>query len=300
MQKDLKRFFDKYVPIVEDFLKNYINSIQTFPYEIFDAMSYSLFAGGKRIRPILCIASFLLFEKEENIEKVLPVAASLEFIHTYSLIHDDLPAMDNDDFRRGKPTLHKKYNEYTAILAGDALLNLAFELLSDKSYMKLKDETIVKIINIISRSSGVLGMIGGQMTDVMTEKENKEVDLPLLEFITAKKTGELIKASVLSGAYASEKCSENEIESLKHYSHNLGYLFQIVDDILDIIGDEKKLGKPVHKDTSKKIFPRVIGLEDSKSLAKHLNEKAKESLKVFGEKGYILSMISDFCEERSY
>lgn len=299
MTPKLSSFFAEYIPVVESYMREYMQSIKQYPQPVYEAMEYSLFAGGKRLRPLLVIAGCRLFC--EDIHSILPIASAMEFIHTYSLIHDDLPAMDDDDLRRGRPTLHKKYSEYMAILAGDGLLNLAFEILSDPEQMNAMDPAVrLAVIRMISQSSGVQGMVGGQVADVMSEKEKMDVDLPMLEFIHIHKTGALIKAAVMSGALASGKASDEELDALEKYARNLGLLFQVVDDILDIVGDPEALGKPVHHDTVKQIYPRLIGLEASRELASELFRKACDSVAVFGDRAEILVDLCDFCQRRTF
>lgn len=297
--RELDEFFKKYIPPVEEYLHNYIEKERRYPERLYDALEYSLFAGGKRVRPLLCIAGYLLFD--EQWERALPVAAALELIHTYSLIHDDLPAMDDDQIRRGKPTLHCAYNEYTALLAGDALLNMAFELLSSPDTGRhINPSTQLKILHGISTASGIKGMIGGQMADIMTEKEGEAVDRELLEFIHSHKTGALISVSLLSGALITEKVSAQDYSALQKFGRLLGLLFQIVDDLLDVTGNEEEMGKNTHKQGEKKIYPRVAGIEATRTLARRLNLEAQKEIDTFGEKGHILKQLCEFFERRTF
>ncbi len=297
--KELDIFFAEHTPAVEEYLREYLSKMRHYPEVLYEAMEYSLFAGGKRVRPLLCLAGYMLFD--DNWNKALPVASALEMIHTYSLIHDDLPAMDNDQMRRGKPTLHCEFNEYTAILAGDALLNMAFELLSDpESWKDIQASTQLEIIHSIGTASGAPGMIGGQMADIMTEKESLPVDLAMLEFIHTHKTGSLISVSLLSGARLSEKASEEEYKTLKEFSHLLGLLFQVVDDLLDVTGDEMEMGKNTHKTSEKMIYPRLIGIQETRNLARELTARAQEKIGLFEEKGRILQLLCEFFERRTY
>src|SRR5690625_1592167 len=201
-------------------------------------MSYSLFAGGKRLRPILLLASYNTFAS--NKEKVFKTAAALEMIHTYSLIHDDLPAMDDDDYRRGKLTNHKVFDEATAILAGDALLTYSFEIIAEDP--SLNDVEKVYLLRMLSKKSGPKGMVAGQILDLAYE--NKDITLEQLEEIHHLKTGQLLKFPILAGAFLGN-ATEEELKYLEEFAHYIGLIFQIQDDILDVIGDEEKLGKPV-------------------------------------------------------
>jgi len=296
---ELNHFFKTYIPPIEDYLRSYMKNIRRYPEVIYDAMEHSLFAGGKRIRPLLCLAGYLLFDN--SWKKALPVASAVELIHTYSLIHDDLPAMDDDRLRRGKPTLHCAFNEHTAILAGDAMLNLAFELLSSPDTGKhISPATQVEIIHSISTASGAQGMIRGQVVDITTERESQPVDKEILEFIHHYKTGQLITTSLLNGARLTEKPTEEEYTALKEYARHLGLLFQVVDDLLDVTGTEKEMGKNTHKDSEKMIYPRLIGIEETRKLAQRLKRQAQEALRIFGDKGRILHLLCDFVERRTY
>lgn len=236
-----------------------------------EAVRYSALAGGKRIRPALCIITAQVFGFSS--EAVMRAACAFEFIHTYSLIHDDLPAMDNDDYRRGKLTNHKIYGEATAILAGDALLTLAFEWLSDLTNYGISSDKAIRIISIAAKASGSMGMIGGQMLDL--ESENNKIDLIALEKIHKSKTGALIVAPTLTGAILAGATDE-EIDVLKDYAEKIGLLFQIADDILDVEGDAQKMGKAIGKDKvlGKATFPAILGIKDSHKYAQKIREQA--------------------------
>ena len=281
---------------VDKALESLVPPATTFPPKVFEAMRYSLFAGGKRVRPIFAIASAeALGAKTAGL---LPIAGALELIHTYSLIHDDLPAMDDDDLRRGRPTCHKVYGEAIAILAGDGLLNRAFEVLSD--LRRLKTVTAVRLIAItreISLASGVFGMVGGQVVDM--ESEGKDVDLPTLEYIHTHKTGALIRASVRTGAiYA--KASEKRLKALTRYGERVGLAFQIADDILDIVGSREETGKDVGSDMKKgkKTFPSFYGLEESRKRAKEVADQALDALKDFDRKADPLRELAKYIVTR--
>jgi len=282
---------------VDKALESLVPPAKTFPPKVFEAMRYSLFAGGKRVRPIFALASAeALGAKTAGL---LPIAGALELIHTYSLIHDDLPAMDDDDLRRGRPTCHKIYGEAIAILAGDGLLNRAFEVLSDPR--RLKTVTAVRLIAItreISLASGVFGMVGGQVVDM--ESEGKDVDLPTLEYIHTHKTGALIRASVRTGAiYA--KASEKRLKALTRYGERVGLAFQIADDILDVVGSREETGKDVGSDLKKgkKTFPSFYGLEESRRRAKEVADQALDALKDFDRKAEPLRELAKYIVTRT-
>ncbi len=236
---NIKSYLAKKKAIVDKALDKLVPPAKMFPTSVHEAMRYSLFAGGKRVRPILAIAAAEALGAKTS--DLLPLAGSLELIHTYSLIHDDLPAMDDDDRRRGRPTCHKVYGEAIAILAGDGLLNMAFEVLSDPRRTKaVPANRLLSIINEIGNASGVHGMVGGQVVDM--ESEGKDIDFPTLEYIHTHKTGALIRASVRVGAlYA--KASEKRLKALTRYGERVGLAFQIADDILDITGKQDEIGK---------------------------------------------------------
>lgn len=261
---------------------------------ITEAMRYSLLAGGKRLRPVLALMSCELFSGVE--EKVLPFACCIEMIHTYSLIHDDLPAMDNDDLRRGKPTNHKVYGEGYAVLAGDALLNHAFETMTGIITKDPRHEYI-RAMDLICRSSGVSGMIGGQCIDLYSE--NKNIDIDTLIKMHEKKTGALITASLAVGAILSNS-EEDDIKNIMEFGNLIGLAFQVTDDILDISGSEEKLGKSINKDVKfhKSNFISFYGLEKSRQIAKELIEEAKLKLIDYGSRGYYLSELADYIISR--
>ncbi|MCL6471969.1 MAG: polyprenyl synthetase family protein [Firmicutes bacterium] len=259
-------------------------------------MKYSLFSGGKRFRAVLVIeAAKSLGGKPED---VLPTACAAEYIHTYSLIHDDLPAIDDDDLRRGKPTCHKVFGEDIAILAGDALFAEAFRLISAEQ--KAGDaDIVVRVINELATASGVTGMVGGQVVDI--KSEGLEIDAATLDFIHEKKTGELIKASVRAGAMLAG-AKEGQLGFLTDYAKYLGLAFQITDDILDVIGDTLVLGKTVGSDSrqEKATYPKVHGLEKAKYMAKLMADKAKDALRELNGSGNVLAALADFVYEREY
>ncbi len=293
---DIKAYLAKKKDIVDKALEKLVPPAKAFPNSVHEAMRYSLFAGGKRVRPVLAIAAAeALGAKTVDL---LPIAGSLELIHTYSLIHDDLPAMDNDDFRRGQPTCHRKFGEAIAILAGDGLLNMAFEVLSDTRRLKtVPANRRIAIIREISTASGVFGMVGGQVVDI--ESEGKEVDFPTLEYIHTHKTGALIRASVRVGAlYAG--AGKRQFSALTHYGEMVGLAFQITDDILDITGKQEEIGKDVGSDLKKgkKTFPSFYGLEESRRRAVEVAAKAVLSLKDFGRRADPLKELAKYIINR--
>lgn len=263
---------------------------------IVDAMRYSLMAGGKRIRPVLCIAAAEAVGGKA--EDVMPAACTLEMIHTYSLIHDDLPAMDNDDLRRGKPTCHVAFDEATAILAGDALLTLAFQILSSIKFTN-KDHASkwLTIINKISYAAGYQGMIEGQMKDIISEGSFLAIDE--LEKMHLLKTGALIKASICSGAILGGGNIE-EVKQLEIYAKNIGLAFQVADDILNVEGDPALLGKAVGTDKilKKSTYPSIMGIKKSKEFAKKLINNALQALDLFDNKSDPLRSIASYIIER--
>lgn len=263
---------------------------------IIEAMRYSLFAGGKRLRPILALMSCELFSGNE--EDVLPFACCIEMIHTYSLIHDDLPAMDNDDLRRGKPTNHKIFGDGFAVLAGDALLNHAFEKMTG-IIIKNPTPEYIRAMDIICRASGVSGMIGGQCIDLYSE--NKSIDLDTLKSMHEKKTGALITASLVTGAVLS-KTDEGDIKNIMELGYIIGLAFQVADDILDVSGSEEMLGKSINKDAKshKSNFISFYGLEKSREIAKELIEEAKVKLENYGNRGCRLRELSEYIISRDY
>ncbi len=260
-----------------------------------DAMNYSIFAGGKRIRPILAIASYEAVGGQST--TILPVASALELIHTYSLIHDDLPAMDNDDLRRGRPTSHKVFGEAVAILAGDALLTEAFHLLVSEGLDRVSPDTRIRLIREIADASGACGMVGGQTVDILSE--GKGPDKNILYYIHTKKTGALIKASVRVGAILAG-ASDDELYALTKYGEAMGLAFQIVDDILNVTGTKEEIGKSVGSDFSKgkKTYPGIYGLEESINKAGSLTDSAIDSIRILGESAESLREIARYIVRR--
>jgi geranylgeranyl diphosphate synthase type II len=263
---------------------------------ILEAMKYSLMAGGKRIRPMLCLAAAeAVGGKPEN---TIRAACALEMIHTYSLIHDDLPAMDNDDLRRGKPTCHIAFDEATAILTGDALLTLAFEILSSIEPNNINNALKwLRVINIIAKAAGYKGMIEGQIKDIASE--GNPLGLEDLEQMHALKTGALIEASIITGAILGNGSFE-QIEQLDIYAKNIGLAFQVIDDILNVEGDPAVMGKEVGTDQvrEKSTYPSILGIEKSKEFAKNLVNNALQALDYFDNKSDPLRAIAHYIIDR--
>ena len=263
---------------------------------IVEAMKYSLMAGGKRIRPVLCLAAAEAVGGKP--QAVLPAACALEIVHTYSLIHDDLPAMDNDDLRRGKPTCHVAFDEATAILAGDALLTLAFQVLSSvQSTTGNQASGWLKVIHIISTAAGYRGMIRGQMLDMAAEGQHLTVDE--LKSMHVLKTGALIEASLLCGALLAG-ARKRQMDILKTYARSIGLAFQVTDDILNVEGNPKIMGKAVGTDElrEKSTYPAILGLERSRQFAKDLVDEALQALEVFDKKADPLRALATYIIDR--
>ena len=309
---DFKTELKMYQDIVNKELEKYIRKNDCVEKVLNSAMEYSLMAGGKRLRPILVIATYKLFK--ENIEECLPYAVAIEMVHNFSLIHDDLPGIDDDDFRHGKPTNHKQFNEATAILAGDGLLNNAYmvianDLRNSKNLETLKNENAAmpneilennlnKKIRIFNEfSNAVDRMIAGEYID--TEYEGKQILEENLEYMDENKTGALLMLSVKMGAILAE-CTEEDIKSLTSYAKKIGLAFQIKDDILSEEGDESVLGKPVGNDKklNKCTYVSKYGLNGAKNRLNELIEGAIEDIKIYGEKAEFLRNLAIYIKER--
>ncbi len=266
------------------------------PEELREAMCYSVFAGGKRIRPVLAMAAYETAGGRGD--AVLPVAAALELVHTYSLIHDDLPAMDDDDLRRGKPTNHKVFGEARAILAGDALLTEAFEMVSDGARCSLGEGTRIRIIHEIAVGAGARGMVAGQTADILAE--GREIDGEILQGIHRRKTGALIRAAVRAGAIAGG-VDDRGLQSLTRYADNVGLAFQVTDDILDVTGSEAELGKSTSDVArGKATYPALYGLDRARTMAGVLVETAVSALEPFGVGGGPLRAIAELVLSRTH
>jgi len=295
---ELKKYLKKKKELIDKALEGYL-PINEEDFDIITkAMRYSLFAGGKRIRPILCIAGAEAVGATSD--QVLPVACALELIHTYSLIHDDLPAMDNDDYRRGVPTSHKVFGDAIAILAGDALLTEAFKLMSYPEVRKgTSSKRLLEVINIVSYAAGYHGMVRGQVADLLSE--DKEVGTDTIEYIHTHKTAALITASVLSGAILGGG-SKTETASLKSYGHRVGLAFQIADDLLDVEGQSHIMGKGAGSDVKSKkaTYVAVVGLNKSREIAKRLINQALDAISSFDQRADPLRAIAHYIIERKY
>ena len=270
----------------------------SYPETIAKGMEYAVLNGGKRLRPFLLFTTLELLN--ENINKGVKSAIALEMIHSYSLVHDDLPALDNDDYRRGKLTTHKVFGEAEGILIGDSQLTYAFYVLSQKNLEFLSSEQIVKIISKTSEYAGINGMIGGQMIDI--QSENKKIDLETLKYIHSHKTGKLIKLPIEIACIIAN-VEKDKKEVLEEYADLIGLAFQVKDDILDVEGTFEDLGKPVGSDIDlhKATYPSILGMEESKKILNNTVEKAKEIIKTkFGEeKGKVLISLADFIKNRN-
>ena len=285
------------VDYIEKLLKEHMPEEKGYQKTIFEAMNYSLKAGGKRLRPILTLEACRIVGGNE--EDVIPFAIAIEMIHTYSLIHDDLPALDDDDLRRGRPTNHKVYGDAMAILAGDGLLNYAFEIMLSSSIGKENPAKYLNAINEIAKSSGVYGMIGGQVVDI--ESEDKKIEMEKLDFIHLNKTAAIIVGCMRAGAIIGD-ATEEQLENITKYATNIGLSFQIADDILDITGDESKKKKKVGSDidNNKSTYPSLIGLEKSKEIANDLINEAKTRISNIKGDTEFLNDLAEYIVARDY
>ena len=285
--------YTEYIRLINDYLDRVLPQEDTPPQPIYKAMRYSLFAGGKRLRPTLCLLATEALGG--SVEGILPVAAAIEMIHTYSLIHDDLPCMDNDDFRRGKPTNHKVFGEAIAVLAGDALLTAALESLSQAPY----DAQIrCRLISLLTKGAGPQGMIGGQVLDILSEA--KRLTRVELERMHGMKTAALIGFSAMAPSVVLESGKEAE-HAFKQFGESIGLAFQIVDDVLDVEGKTEVLGKTAGKDreSEKATYPSLIGLEESKRLAADLAQNASLAVTKYDSHGQLALFAKHILERRS-
>ncbi len=293
---DIEKYLEEKRQLVDRYLEAHLPPVGTSPAVLQEAIRYSLLAGGKRIRPILTIAVAEAIGSPPA--SLLPVACAFEFIHTYSLIHDDLPAMDNDDFRRGKPTNHKVYGDGMAILAGDGLQTMAFEWCSRADLVNdIEPYVQVQIIAELAIGSGNQGMVGGQVLDI--QAENQQVELAELQNIHAHKTGKLIRASVRAGALLSG-ASLTQFEQLTGYAEDIGLAFQIADDVLNVTGTREELGKDANTDAErgKQTYPSFYGLEGAKKLAQECADRAIGRLSSFDDKADPLRGIAQYIVSR--
>lgn len=291
---DLKNFSNKF----NSYLPQLFNYPSGLERRVSEAMFYSLSNGGKRLRPFLTCRTADIFDVPFN--QSFPVAASLEMLHTYSLIHDDLPAMDNDDFRRGHPTCHKQYDEATAILAGDGLLTYAFETLSNAR--NIPDTTKIKLCSLLAQRAGAFtGMVAGQMLDLTTELSPELSTADTVKHIEEMKTGCLIAYACQAGAILGNAAPQ-ELDTITSYARNIGIAFQITDDILDVTGDSAKMGKTLGKDQQqdKMTFVSLFGLEEAKNKALELINQAKTEISSLGDKTQPLQALADFIISRDH
>jgi len=278
---DFDRMMKEYIAEIEEYLAECFPKGDCKQQTVLDAMTYSVAAGGKRIRPMLVLEFCRICGGDPK--KALPFAAAVESVHSYSLIHDDLPCMDNDDFRRGKPSCHKAFGEANALLAGDGLLTVAFELLSRA---ELPSDRIVSAVRVLSEQAGVMGMIGGQVIDL--ESEGKPIDAETIKITYDLKTAALLKASCLLGCIAAG-AEEKQLEAAAAYATALGFAFQIVDDILDVEGDSQAIGKPVGSDAEneKRTYVSAYGIDAAKQAAQEYTESALSALQVFEDRAFL-------------
>jgi geranylgeranyl diphosphate synthase, type II len=292
---DIRRHLASRQKTIDRALDRFLPKENTKPATIHKAMRYSLFAGGKRLRPILCLAAAEACGGK--IDNALPLACAMECIHTYSLVHDDLPSMDNDDFRRGRPTCHKVFGDGIAVLAGDALLTVAFEIVSRAKPTRRYDMSI--LLSEIAVAAGSRKLIAGQVADL--EAEGKKTNRTELRYIHENKTAAILTTTVRLGAM-SANANAKQLNAITKFGRALGLAFQIIDDILDVTQTSEKLGKSAGKDIAAKkaTYPSVIGLEKSRAEAKRLTKQAHDALKIFGNKGDTLHALANYLLEREY
>ncbi|MGD6991259.1 polyprenyl synthetase family protein [Sutcliffiella horikoshii] len=293
---DLQTFMKDRKKLVEDALFSYMNAVKA-PEVLLESMNYSLKAGGKRLRPLLVLATLKSFGKSEELG--MPVACAVEMIHTYSLVHDDLPSMDDDDFRRGKPTNHKVFGEAMAILAGDALLTHSFEVMEDLLNYDVKPIKVVTLMKELAKAAGPTGMVGGQVADM--EGEGAQLSLQDLEYIHRNKTGKLLGYSIVAGAILGD-ATEEQISKLEQFADHLGLAFQIRDDILDIEGDAAKIGKPVGSDTlnEKVTYPSLLTMNGAKEKLEYHIKEAKGILEEIPLESDLLGQLCDLIAKRDH
>jgi geranylgeranyl diphosphate synthase type II len=292
---NLKGYLQSRQKLIDRALGGYLPREDVRPATIHKAMRYSLFAGGKRLRPILCLAAAEVCGGKIN--NALPLACAMECIHTYSLIHDDLPSMDNDDFRRGRATCHKVFGDGIAVLAGDALLTVAFEIVSRAKPPHRYDP--FTLLREVAVAAGSRKLIAGQVADL--EAEGRKVELADLRYIHQNKTAAILTASVCLGAM-SANATAKELTAVTKFGRALGLAFQVIDDILDVTQTSEKLGKSAGKDVAaqKATYPAIIGLAKSRVEAKRLTKKAHDALSIFGKKGDTLHALANYLLEREY
>jgi len=288
-EASVEEFLNRHAAATEAALISILDTWHDAPVGLVEAARYSLLAGGKRLRPALALGAAELLGQQAAM--ALPAACALEMIHTYSLIHDDLPAMDDDDLRRGRPTLHRAYDEATAILAGDALLTMAFDVIAASGNCTVVQE--------IARAAGVAGMVGGQYVDL--QSEGRSLDLPALQAIHRAKTGALIRVAVRAGAMLAN-AAPTALAALTQYGENIGLAFQIADDILDIVGEETAIGKPVGSDAAnnKATYPALLGLDAARARAREAADSAIAALAPFGPEADDFRALARFIVDRDH
>lgn len=294
---DFKQKLERYQQLINEELEKNIRKEPCPEKTLNESMAYSLMAGGKRLRPILVVATYQIFKND--IQKVIPYAVAIEMVHNFSLIHDDLPGIDNDDFRHGKPTNHKQYNEATAILAGDGLLNQAYMVISQDLKQTMPEELPNKLKVFQEFSYSVDRMISGEYID--TEYEGKQITEEYLEYIHKNKTGALLKLCVRMGAILAN-CKEEDLNRLSNYADKIGLAFQIKDDILSEEGDEKILGKPVgnDKELGKCTYVSKYGLQGAKDILEKITKEAIQELEIYGEKAEFLKELAIYIKNRNH
>ncbi|MGD1951941.1 MAG: geranylgeranyl diphosphate synthase CrtE [Leptolyngbyaceae cyanobacterium] len=292
---DLKTYLATKCSEVEAALEQSLS--MTYPEKIYESMRYSLLAGGKRLRPILCLATCELVGG--TAAQAMPTACALYMVHTMSLIHDDLPAMDNDDYRRGQLTNHKVYGDDVAILAGDALLAYSFEFIADRTE-NVPPKAVLDVVRRLGKAVGAEGFVGGQIVDLASEG-NPDTSIETLNYIHMHKTAALLEVSVVAGAVLAE-AETDTVARLSRYAQNIGLAFQIVDDVLDITSTKEELGKSIGKDiqAQKATYPSIWGLEESKKQAANLIQAAKDELAPFGHLKQPLVAIADYITARTH
>jgi geranylgeranyl diphosphate synthase type II len=302
MPEPLHTYFQTRTKLADQALNQLMDTTNANPEIIHESMRYSVFAGGKRLRPVLVMAGAEICGGKPD--RVSPTAAAMELIHTYSLVHDDLPAMDDDDLRRGRPTNHKVYGDAIAILAGDALLTKAFELIARNAKIRgVRPQAIPQVVSLIAHGAGTFGMIGGQVMDMKMEggqwKPGKGAE-QMLKSIHKHKTAALIRVSLEAGAILAN-ATPTQVKHLGEYGEKIGLAFQIADDVLDVVADKKKLGKSGSDARNKKLtYVALYGLEDSKRRAVALVEEAKAALASFGKKAQVLKQLANYIVERDH
>ncbi len=291
---DIHAYLRERAELVEEALERLLPPVTSTPERLHESIRYSVLAPGKRLRPILVIAGAEAVGGDSL--RVMPSACALECIHAFSLIHDDMPCMDNDDYRRGRLTNHKVFGDAMALLAGDALLALAFELIADNA-AEVTPQAAVQVLKLVARASGTWGMVGGQVVDM--ESEHQDISPATLQYIHAHKTGALLTASVLVGAILSG-ATPDQVEALRGYGEAAGLAFQIADDILDVVGDEKKIGKPVGSDEKqdKATYPKLFGIEESRRRARAEADRAVALVEPLGPGAEPLQAIARYIVER--